>query len=174
KTLNEVAELHAGDIGAVSKLKDTLTGHTLSEKNAGVVYPTVKLPEPQIAFAIEANSRQDEDRMGNAIYRLLEEDPCLKFYRDPQTQQFLLAGSGQQHVEIVVSKLANRYGVNLTLKEPQVPYRETIRGFADVQGRHKKQTGGHGQFGDCKIKMESLDRGGEFEFVNAIFGGYIP
>jgi elongation factor G len=174
KTLNEVAELHAGDIGAVSKLKDTLTGHTLSEKNAGVVYPTVKLPEPQIAFAIEANSRQDEDRMGNAIYRLLEEDPCLKFYRDPQTQQFLLAGSGQQHVEIVVSKLANRYGVNLTLKEPQVPYRETIRGFADVQGRHKKQTGGHGQFGDCKIKMEPLERGKEFEFVNAIFGGAIP
>ena len=174
KTLSEVPELHAGDIGAVSKLKDTLTGHTLSEKNAGVIYPTVKLPEPQIAFAIEAVSRQDEDRMGGAIARILEEDPCLRFYRDPQTQQFLLAGSGQQHVEIVVSKLASRYGVNLTLKEPQVPYRETIRGFADVQGRHKKQTGGHGQFGDCKIKMEPLERGKEFEFVNAIFGGSIP
>ncbi|MDZ7637945.1 MAG: elongation factor G [Bryobacterales bacterium] len=174
KTLSEVPELHAGDIGAVSKLKDTLTGHTLSEKNAGVAYPTVKLPEPQIAFAVEANTRQDEDRMGNAIHRILEEDPCLRFYRDPQTQQFLLAGSGQQHVEIVVSKLSNRYGVNLTLKEPQVPYRETIRGFADVQGRHKKQTGGHGQFGDCKIKMEPLERGKEFEFVNAIFGGSIP
>lgn len=174
KTLTEVPELHAGDIGAVSKLKDTLTGHTLSEKNGGVIYPMVKLPEPQIAFAIEANSRQDEDRMGSAIHRILEEDPCLRFYRDPQTQQFLLAGSGQQHVEIVVSKLANRYGVNLTLKEPQVPYRETIRGFADVQGRHKKQTGGHGQFGDCKIKMEPLERGQEFEFVNAIFGGSIP
>ncbi|MCZ2154912.1 MAG: elongation factor G [Bryobacterales bacterium] len=174
KTLTEVPELHAGDIGAVSKLKDTLTGHTLSEKNAGVIYPPVKLPEPQIAFAIAANSRQDEDRMGAAIARILEEDPCLRFYRDPQTQQFLLAGSGQQHVEIVVSKLARRYGVNVTLKEPQVPYRETIRGFADVQGRHKKQTGGHGQFGDCKIKMEPLERGQEFEFVNAIFGGAIP
>lgn len=174
KTLSEVPELHAGDIGAVSKLKDTLTGHTLSEKNAGIAYHTVKLPEPQIAFAIEANSRQDEDRMGNAIHRILEEDPCLRFYRDPQTQQFLLAGSGQQHVEIVVSKLSSRYGVNVTLKEPQVPYRETIRGYADVQGRHKKQTGGHGQFGDCKIKMEPLERGKEFEFVNAIFGGAIP
>lgn len=174
KTLTEVPELHAGDIGAVSKLKDTLTGHTLSEKNAGIAYPKVKLPEPQIAFAIAANSRQDEDRMGNAIHRILEEDPCLRFYRDPQTQQFLLAGSGQQHVEIVVSKLSSRYGVNVTLKEPQVPYRETIRGFADVQGRHKKQTGGHGQFGDCKIKMEPLERGKEFEFVNAIFGGAIP
>lgn len=174
KSLTEVSELHAGDIGAVSKLKDTLTGHTLGEKNSGVTYVPVRLPEPQIAFAVEANSRQDEDRMGNAIHRILEEDPCLRFYRDPQTQQFLLAGSGQQHVEIVVSKLSSRYGVNLTLKEPQVPYRETIRGFADVQGRHKKQTGGHGQFGDCKIKMEPLDRGGEFEFVNAIFGGSIP
>jgi elongation factor G len=112
--------------------------------------------------------------MGNAIHRILEEDPCLRFYRDPQTQQFLLAGSGQQHVEIVVSKLSSRYGVNVTLKEPQVPYRETIRGYADVQGRHKKQTGGHGQFGDCKIKMEPLERGKEFEFVNAIFGGSIP
>lgn len=174
KSLSEVAELHAGDIGAVAKLRDTLTGHTLAEKNSGVVYPPVRLPEPSIAFAVEAQSRQDEDRMGNAIHRILEEDPGLRFYRDPQTQQFLLAGAGQPHVEIVVSKLASRYNVNLTLKEPQVPYRETIRGFADVQGRHKKQTGGHGQFGDCKIKMEPLERGKDFEFVNSIFGGAIP
>jgi elongation factor G len=174
KNLNEVPELHAGDLGAVAKLKDTLTGHTLAEKNSGVVYPAMILPEPSIAFAVEAQSRQDEDRMGNAIHRLLEEDPGLRFYRDPQTQQFLLAGSGQAHVEIVVSKLAKRYNVHLTLKEPQVPYRETIRGFADVQGRHKKQTGGHGQFGDCKIKMEPLERGKHFEFVNDIFGGAIP
>src|SRR5690606_37861408 len=131
------SELHAGDIGAVAKLRDTLTGHTLAEKNSGVVYPAVKLPEPSIAFAVEAQSRQDEDRMGNAIHRILEEDPGLRFYRDPQTHQFLLAGAGQPHVEIVVSKLAKRYNVNLTLKEPQVPYRETIRGSADVQGRHK-------------------------------------
>lgn len=174
KNLTEVPEMHAGDIGAVAKLRDTLTGHTLAEKNGGVIYPPVKLPEPSIAFAVEAQSRQDEDRMGNAIHRILEEDPCLRFYRDPQTQQFLLAGAGQPHVEIVVSKMARRYNVNLTLKEPQVPYRETIRGTADVQGRHKKQTGGHGQFGDCKIKMEPLERGKEFEFVNDIFGGAIP
>lgn len=174
KSLTEVPEMHAGDIGAVAKLRDTLTGHTLAEKNGGLEYPAVKLPEPSIAFAIEAQTRQDEDRMGNAIHRILEEDPCLRFYRDPQTQQFLLAGAGQPHVEIVVSKLSKRYNVNLTLKEPQVPYRETIRGTADVQGRHKKQTGGHGQFGDCKIKMEPLERGGQFEFVNDIFGGAIP
>lgn len=174
KSLAEVTELHAGDIGAVAKLRDTLTGHTLADKGSNIIYPPVVLPEPSIAFAIEAQSRQDEDRMGNAIQRVLEEDLGLRFYRDPQTHQFLLAGAGQAHVEIVVSKLSKRYSVNVTLKEPQVPYRETIRGSADVQGRHKKQTGGHGQFGDCKIRMEPLERGKHFEFVNDIFGGAIP
>jgi elongation factor G len=112
--------------------------------------------------------------MGNAVHRILEEDLSLRFYRDPQTREFLLAGSGQQHVEIVVSRLKRRYGVDVALKAPKIPYRETIRGFADVQGRHKKQTGGHGQFGDCWIKMEPLPRGGNFEFANEIFGGSIP
>ena len=134
----------------------------------------MKLPEPSIAFAIQANSRQDEDRMGNAVNRILEEDQSLRFYRDPQTKEFLLAGSGQQHVEVIVSRLKKRYGVDVHLKAPKIPYRETIRGTADVQGRHKKQTGGHGQFGDCWIKMEPLQRGAKFEFVNDIFGGSIP
>jgi len=174
KTLQPVTELHAGDIGAVAKLKDTLTGDTLAEKGLNVVYPPVKLPEPSIAFAIEAKSRSDEDRMGNAVHRVLEEDQSLRFYRDPQTREFLLAGAGQQHVEIIVSKLKKRYGVDVALKAPKIPYRETIRGKADVQGRHKKQTGGHGQFGDCWIKMEPLPRGANFEFVNEIFGGSIP
>ncbi len=174
KTIQPVTELHAGDIGAVAKLKDTLTGDTLAEKAAPIAYPAVKLPEPSIAFAIEAKTRQDEDRMGAAIQRILEEDQSLRFYRDPQTKEFLLAGSGQQHVEVIVSRLKNRYGVDVTLKAPKVPYRETIRGKADVQGRHKKQTGGHGQFGDCWIKMEPLARGAGFEFVNDIFGGAIP
>jgi elongation factor G len=174
KTLQAVTDLHAGDIGAVAKLKDTLTGDTLAEKGFNVTYPPVKLPEPSIAFAIEAKSRNDEDRMGNAVHRMLEEDQSLRFYRDPQTREFLLAGSGQQHVEIVVSRLKKRYGVDVTLKAPKIPYRETIRGTADVQGRHKKQTGGHGQFGDCWIKMEPLPRGAKFEFVNDIFGGSIP
>ncbi len=174
KTLQPVTELHAGDIGAVAKLRDTLTGDTLAEKGASVAYPPVKLPEPSIAFAIEAKSRNDEDRMGNAVHRILEEDQSLRFYRDPQTREFLLAGAGQQHVEIVVSRLKKRYGVDVALKSPKIPYRETIRGFADVQGRHKKQTGGHGQFGDCWIKMEPLPRGANFEFANEIFGGAIP
>ena len=112
--------------------------------------------------------------MGNAVHRILEEDQSLRFYRDPQTKEFLLAGSGQQHVEVVVSRLKKRYGVDVELKAPKIPYRETIRGKADVQGRHKKQTGGHGQFGDCWIRMEPLPRGAKFEFANEIFGGSIP
>jgi elongation factor G len=174
KAIQPVPELRAGDIGAVAKLKDTLTGDTLTDKASPVAYPAVKLPEPSIAFAIEAKTRQDEDRMGAALQRILEEDQSLRFYRDPQTKEFLLAGSGQQHVEVIVSRLKNRYNVDVALKAPKVPYRETIRGTADVQGRHKKQTGGHGQFGDCWIKMEPLPRGGGFEFVNDIFGGAIP
>jgi len=174
KTIQPVTELHAGDIGAVAKLKDTLTGDTLADKSSPIRYPAVKLPEPSIAFAIEAKTRQDEDRMGAALQKILEEDQSLRFYRDPQTKEFLLAGSGQQHVEVIVSRLKNRYGVDVVLKAPKVPYRETIRGTADVQGRHKKQTGGHGQFGDCRIRMEPLPRGANFEFVNAIFGGAIP
>ena len=174
KTLQPVTEVYAGDIGAVAKLKDTLTGDTLADKGLSVSYPPVKLPEPSIAFAIEAKSRNDEDRMGNAVHRILEEDQSLRFYRDPQTREFLLAGTGQQHVEIVVSRMKKRYGVEVALKAPKIPYRETIRGKADVQGRHKKQTGGHGQFGDCWIKMEPLARGAKFEFANEIFGGAIP
>src|SRR3989440_4998375 len=174
KTILPVNELHAGDIGAVAKLRDTLTSDSLCDKNAAIEYPAVKLPEPSIAFAIEAKSRQDEDRMGNAVHKILEEDQSLRFYRDPQTKEFLLAGQGQQHVEVIVSRLKKRYGVEGMLKAPKTPYRETIRGKADVQGRHKKQTGGHGQFGDCWIRMEPLPRGANFEFANEIFGGSIP
>ena len=174
KTITPVNEIYAGDIGAVAKLRDVFTGDTLADKSSQIAYEAVKLPEPSIAFAIEAKSRQDEDRMGNAIHRILEEDQSLRFYRDPQTKEFLLGGSGQQHVEVVVSRLKKRYGVDVALKAPKIPYRETIRGHADVQGRHKKQTGGHGQFGDCWIRMEPLPRGAKFEFVNEIFGGSIP
>jgi len=174
KTAIPVNELHAGDIGAVAKLKDTLTGDTLGDKSAPIQYPRVKLPEPAITFAIEPKSRADEDKLGPGLHKLMEEDAMLRFFRDPQTKEFLIAGTGQQHIEVAVSKLKKRYNTQVNLKAPKVPYRETIRGKADVQGRHKKQTGGHGQFGDCKIKMEPLPRGGAFEFVNDIFGGAIP
>ncbi len=174
KTLVPVTELHAGDIGAVAKLRDTLTGDTLAEKQSLIAYEAAPVVEPSIAFAIEAKSRNDEDRMGQALHKLMEEDLSLRFYRDPQTKDFLLGGCGQQHVEVAVSRLKKRYHVEVTLKAPKIPYRETIRGTADVQGRHKKQTGGHGQFGDCWIRMEPLPRGGKFEFKNEVFGGAIP
>ncbi len=174
KTIQPVTELKAGDLGAVAKLKDTLTGHTLGEKAHPIEYPAVKLQEPSIAFAIQAKSRQDEDRMGNAIHRIMDEDPLLRFDRDPQTKEFLLAGGGQQHIEVIVSRLKKRYQVDVALKAPKIAYRETVRGHADVQGRHKKQTGGHGQFGDCWIKMDPLPRGAGFEFANEVFGGSIP
>ena len=168
-----IQELHAGDIGAVAKLRETLTGDTLGDKNAPIQYPPVKLPEPAITFAIEPKSRADEDKLGAGLHKLMEEDSMLRFFRDPQTKEFLIAGTGQQHIEVVVAKMKKRYHAEVVLKAPKVPYRETIRGKADVQGRHKKQTGGHGQYGDCKIKMEPL-RDSEFEFVNDIFGGAIP
>jgi elongation factor G len=174
KTAVAVNELHAGDIGAVAKLKETLTGDTLGDKAAPIQYPRVNLPEPAITFAIEPKSRADEDKLGPGLHKLMEEDAMLRFFRDAQTKEFLIAGTGQQHIEVTVAKLKKRYNTQVNLKAPKVPYRETIRGKADVQGRHKKQTGGHGQYGDCKIKMEPLPRGGEFEFVNDIFGGAIP
>ena len=169
-----VSELHAGDIGAVAKLKDTLTGDSLGDKSAPIIYPRVKLPEPAITFAIEPKTRADEDKLGNGVHKLMEEDAMLRFFRDTQTKEFLIAGTGQQHIEVVVSKLKKRYHTEVILKAPKVPYRETIRGKADVQGKHKKQTGGHGQYGDCKIKIEPMPRGGQFEFVNDIFGGAVP
>jgi elongation factor G len=169
-----IPELHAGDIGAVAKLRETLTGDTLGDKSAPIQYPHVNLPEPAITFAIEPKSRADEDKLGAGLHKLMEEDAMLRFFRDPQTKEFLIAGTGQQHIEVVVSKMKKRYHAEVVLKAPKVPYRETIRGKADVQGRHKKQTGGHGQYGDCKIKMEPLPRDAEFEFVNDIFGGAIP
>ncbi len=174
KDLTPVTSIHAGDLGAIAKLKDTLTGDSLGDKAHPIEFPKAKIPLPAIAYAIQPKTRQDEDRLSGGIHKILEEDQALNFYRDPQTQEFLLAGNGQQHLEIIVSRLKKRYNVDVELKAPKIPYRETIRGRAEVQGRHKKQTGGHGQFGDCRIRMEPLERGGEFEFVNKIFGGAIP
>jgi len=166
--------VHAGDIGAIAKLKETVTGETLGDKASPIYYKPAPIPEPSITFAIEPKTRADEDRIGVAIHKILEEDSSLRFSRDPQTKEFLLAGSGQQHIEVVVAKLHKRYHVDLTLKPPKVPYRETIRGKADAEGKHKKQTGGHGQFGVCRVKFEPIERGKGVEFVDDIFGGAIP
>ncbi|HTW49103.1 MAG TPA: elongation factor G [Acidobacteriaceae bacterium] len=174
RTAVPVTELHAGDLGAVAKLKETLTGDTLGDKSHEVFFEPVGLPEPAMTWAIEPKSRADEDKLAPAVHKLMEEDLMVRFFRDGQTNEFLIAAAGQPHIESLVSKLRKRYHTEVTLKAPRVPYRETIRGRADAQGRHKKQTGGHGQYGDCKIKMEPLTRGGGFEFVNDVFGGAIP
>ncbi len=174
KTATAVPEIHAGDLGAVAKLKETYTGDTLGDKAAPIHYPLPHVPEPSITFAVEPKTRADEDRIGPAIHKILEEDPSLRFSRDPQTKEFLLAGSGQQHIEVVVAKLHKRYHVDLKLHPPKVPYRETIRGKADAEGKHKKQTGGHGQFGVCRVRLEPAARGTGIEFVDDIFGGAIP
>ena len=174
RTAVAVTELHAGDLGAVAKLKETLTGDTLGDKNGEIFFEPVALPEPAMTWAIEPKSRADEDKLAPAVHKLMEEDLMLRFFRDQQTNEFLIAASGQSHIESLVNKLRKRYHTEVTLKAPRVPYRETIRGRADAQGRHKKQTGGHGQYGDCKIKMEPMPRGGGFEFVNDVFGGAIP
>jgi elongation factor G len=169
-----VPELRAGDIGAVAKLKDVHTGDTLATNQHPIVLKHIHYPEAAISFAVEAKARGDEDKLGVAIGRIIEEDPSIKFGRDEQTKEFLISGQGQLHVEIVVSKLRKKYGVDVILHPPKVPYRETITKPADAHGRHKKQSGGHGQFADCKITVEPLPRGGDFEFVDEIFGGSIP
>ena len=169
-----VAELHAGDLGAVAKLKHTHTGDTLGDSGHPVLYEPAQQPEPAIAFAIEPKTRADEDKLANALHRIMEEDTLVRFYRDAQTHEFLIAGTGQQHIEIIVSKLRRRYHTEVTLKAPKIPYRETVRARAEGHGRHKKQSGGHGQFGDCRIRIEPLERGAGFEFANEIFGGAIP
>ncbi|MFN0086229.1 MAG: elongation factor G [Blastocatellia bacterium] len=174
KILEKVAEAHAGDIIAVTKLKDTATGDTLCDKAAPIYYEAVKFPEAAIHFAIEPKSRADEDKLSGAIHKLLDEDPSLEYNRNDETKEFELGGSSQQHIETCVAKLKNRYHVEVTLHQPKVPYRETIKARIEVQGRHKKQTGGRGQFGDCKCVFEPLPRGGGFEFADKIFGGSIP
>ncbi len=174
KTLDKIAEAATGDIVAVVKLKETQTGDTLADKGDPIVYPSVKYPEAAIAFAIEPRSRADEDKISGALHKILEEDPSLHFTRDAQTKEFILSGSGQLHIETVVDKLAKRYHVEVTLHPPKVPYKETITQTAEVQGRHKKQSGGRGQFGDCKVIFEPLERGAGFEWVDKIFGGSVP
>ncbi|HEX5475790.1 MAG TPA: elongation factor G [Vicinamibacterales bacterium] len=174
KTQTAVPELRAGDIGAVAKLKETLTSEMLADKGSPVRMPPIKFPEPVLSYAIEPKSRADEEKISTALHRLQEEDPTISYTRDAQTKELLLAGQGQSHIEVTVAKLKRRFGVEVTLKLPRIPYRETITASTEAHGRHKKQTGGHGQFGDCKVKFEPLPRGSDFEFVDDIFGGSIP
>jgi elongation factor G len=163
-----------GDIGAVAKLKETRAGDWLAARDEPIVMPALALPQPVMAFSIEPKAKGDEDKVFTALRRLQEEDPTIDLHRDAQTGDQIVAGLSQIHVEIVVDRLKARFGAEVTLKPPRVPYQETIRRPAKAHGRHKKQTGGRGQFGDCHIEIEPLPDGTGFEFDNAIKGGVIP
>ena len=173
KELAPVEKLVAGDIGAVAKLKETRTGETLTSKDGAVIIPPVPIPEAAISFAITAKAKGDEDKIAQGLLKLQDEDPTLHIGRDPQTKEQLVAGAGQLHVEIAVARLRKRYKVDVTLQPPKVPYRETITKTLELTVRHKKQSGGHGQFAEAKVRVEPLPRGGGYEFVDKIYGGSI-
>jgi elongation factor G len=183
KDVVHVEEFGPGDIGAVAKLKETRSGDWLAARDEPIELPALKLPAPVMAFAIEAESRGEEDKVFSSLRRLQEEDPTIDLHRDPQTGEQIVAGLSQVHVEVIVDRLRQRFGVEVALKPPRVPYQETIRGSAKAHGRHKKQSGGRGQFGDCHIEIEPLDGSdpthpdhthSDFEFVDRIKGGVIP
>ncbi len=167
-------EFGPGDIGAVAKLKETKAGDWLAERDQPITMPSIKLPAPVMAFAVEPKTKGDEDKVFTALRRLQEEDPTIDLHRDPQTGEQIVAGLSQVHVEVIVERLKSRFGAEVNLKPPRVPYQETIRKSAKAHGRHKKQSGGRGQFGDCHIEIEPRQTGEGFEFVNAIKGGVIP
>jgi elongation factor G len=172
-----VTEFGPGDIGAVAKLKETRAGDWLAARDEPIEMPSIKLPAPVMAFAIEPKNKGDEDKVFTALRRLQEEDPTIDLHRDAQTGEQIVAGLSQVHVEVIVERLRDRFGAEVSLKPPRVPYQETIRKPAKAHGRHKKQSGGRGQFGDCHIEIEPLNdptHPDGFEFVNAIKGGVIP
>jgi elongation factor G len=167
-------EFGPGDIGAVAKLKETKAGDWLAARDEPITMPSISLPAPVMAFAVEPKSKGDEDKVFTALRRLQEEDPTIDLHRDAQTGEQIVAGLSQVHVEVIVERLKSRFGAEVNLKPPRVPYQETIRKPAKAHGRHKKQSGGRGQFGDCHIEIEPREPGAGFEFVNAIKGGVIP
>jgi elongation factor G len=174
KTQKPVEALGPGEIGVVAKLKDTLTGDTLCDEGSPIGLPGISFPEPAISFAIQPKTRGDEDKISTALHRMAEEDPTLHHHYDPETKQLLVSGMGQLHVEVVVERMKRKYNVDVSLLPPRIPYKETVKGRAEVQGKYKKQTGGRGQYGDTWLRIEPLTRGGGFEFVDDIFGGAIP
>lgn len=174
KTQKPVEALGPGEIGVVAKLKDTATGDTLCEEAHPFELPRMAFPEPAISFAIQPKSRGDEDKISNALARIAEEDPTVHYHYDPETKQLLVSGVGSLHVELVVERMKRKYNVDVNLLPPRIPYKETVKGRAEGQGKYKKQTGGRGQYGDVWLKVEPLARAGGFEFVDDIFGGAVP
>lgn len=174
KNQEATSEVHAGDIGAVAKLSETGTGDTLCDKAKAIVYPKIEFPSPVYSVAIRAKSKADEDKLGPALSKLADEDPTFEYHREMETGETIISGLGESHVEITVDRLKRKFGVSVDIDTPKIPYRETILTSAKAQGRHKKQTGGRGQFGDCWIEIEPAERGSGFEFVDQIVGGAIP
>ena len=174
KTQKPLELVGPGDIFAVAKLKETKTGDTLLSESIPFTLPSPTFPEPIMNMAVTPKTKADVEKIMPAFHKIMDEDPVLKVFRDEQTGEFILSGLGQLHIEIAVDRLKRRYGVEVDLKTPKVPYKETITTSAEVQGKHKKQTGGHGQFGDCWLRVEPQERGKGFEFVNGIVGGVIP
>jgi elongation factor G len=164
----------AGDICAVAKLADTHTGDTLSTSKDRITIPPIEFPEPIYRVAILPVTKADEDKLGNALTRLQEEDPTFHYYRDAATRQEIIEGMGDIHLDVIIEKMKSKFGVSVTTADAKVPYQETVRGQAKAQGRHKRQTGGKGQFGDCWIELQPLDRGAGFAFENKVVGGAIP
>ncbi len=174
KTPKSVEALGPGEIGVVTKLKETLTGDTLADEAQPFELPRITFPEAAISFAIQPKTRGDEDKISNALARIAEEDPTVHYHFDPETKQLLVSGVGNLHVEMVVERMKRKYNVDVNLLPPRIPYKETVKGRAEGQGKYKKQTGGRGQYGDTWLKVEPLQRGAGFEFVDDIFGGAIP
>ena len=174
KNQKQADELIPGDIAGVAKLKDTVTGDTLCMEKAPIIFESVKVPNPIMSFAIEPKTRGDEDKIASSIHRLTEEDPTIVFTRNVETKEMILSGMGQVHIEVNIEKMKRKFGVEVNLNTPKVPYKETIKGKTNVQGKYKKQSGGRGQFGDCWIDIEPLPRGGGFIFEDKIVGGVIP
>jgi elongation factor G len=163
-----------GDIAAVAKLKEAGTGDTLCDEKRPIIYPQVSLPLPVISFSLHPKTKGDEDKLNTSLARLMEEDLTIRYSRDDQTREFLLSGMGQIHLEVVAAKMKRKFGVDVELREPKVPYKETIKGSTKVQGRYKRQSGGRGQYGDTWLELEPLPRGTGFEFADKIVGGVIP
>ena len=169
-----VKEVGPGEMAAVAKLKEAQTGDTITTTDNPILLAPIRFSDPMISYAIDPKSRGDEDKVSTGIQRLLEEDPTLKFHREAETKEMILSGMGQMHLDVTLQKLKRKFGTEIVMKSPKIPYRETIRAIASAQGRYKKQSGGRGQYGDCWIKIEPLPAGSGFEFVNGIVGGSIP
>jgi elongation factor G len=174
KQLKTVPELHAGDLVALTKLKDTRTGDTLCDPARRIRFRPVDYGKPTVFYAVSPKGKADEDKLSAALQRLQDEDPMLHIDRDPQTKELLISGSGQLHIQVAIERLKRKFGVEVELRQPKIPYRETIKGTAEAEGRYIKQSGGRGQYGVCFIRIEPLPRGADFEFQETIFGGAIP